>query len=378
MLATTGASERRSGQSAGSVSTRTLGLLNYDSDAHIGSKYTRLHNPAMNIHVAIINFRLAAEQRMCMPSALCKLGFLQELGCTAFPANYSEAIKLYLAAAAHGHPEALFRLAVCHERGRGVPQNRDSAIEFYQKAQEAGYTDHDHVHLQLRRLGAAPPPSSTSTPNAIFNFLSRCFPTSTFKWLRARCPVVGPKVEARFWFLLLTSIFAPFIAYSIHSDYHFTIALPTAFRLLIMSPWFVTAYSFTRHRSIVLPMMRLIILPMMRLIRRIIEELIRETALLNSLLDSLVDLCSKSHFSYIISKDRFQALLCCLVARALSSIFSSMWLSRQQWRVWNPYSFSLAWTGPPYDFFVFAVVFFNQCASCFGLSFLHLLLLDSL
>ena len=38
----------------------------------------------------------------------------------------------------------------------------------------------------------------------------------------------------------------------------------------------------------------------------------------------------------------------------------------------------VVWTGPPYDIFVFAAVFCNQCAACFDASLLYLCFLYSL
>jgi hypothetical protein len=71
-------------------------------------------------------------------------------------------------------------------------------------------------------------------------------------------------------------------------------------------------------------------------------------------------------------KDRLHALYCCFCARTLGSVFSELW------RRSNPGSRSLAWTGPPYDIFVFAAVFCNQCAACFDASLLYLCFLCSL
>jgi TPR repeat protein len=187
-----------------------LGQLNYDSNAHISAKYNRSQNPGMSIRVAIRNFSLAAAQGL--PSASCMLGFLKEYGCTEFPADHSEAIRLYSTAAAHGDGRALYRLALCHERGRGVPQNVDLAKDFYIRARGAGFHA-DTIRSNLARLGPAPPPPKPSRLKAVLSVLSSCFPTSIFKWLRATCPVAGPT------FLLLACIVASCAAGSILHDY---------------------------------------------------------------------------------------------------------------------------------------------------------------
>jgi hypothetical protein len=328
-----------------------LGQLNYDSRAHISSKYYRSHNPDMSIEVAVRNFSLAAAQGL--HSASCMLGFLKEYGCTEFPADHAEAVKLYEAAAAHGDRRALFRLALCHERGRGVPQNVDLAKDFFIRAREAGF-DADEISWHLARLGPAPPPpAKPSRLNAVLGNLSCCFPTSIFTWLRATCPVIGPKVAARLWFLLLTCIFVPVIAGNIHHDYGFTQELHAAPRLLMMSPWLVAASLLAR-----------------RTIRRILGA----SQLLDALHGLLHEYCGK---------DRLHALYCCLGPRILGAVFSELWRrsnpgSRSLSLAWTGPPYDLAWMGPPYDIFVFAAVFCNQCAACFDASLLYLCFLCSL
>ncbi len=52
--------------------------------------------------------------------------------------DYTEALRLYQLAAAQGHPWALFIVADCHEKGRGVRKNKAAAIRWYRRAQAAG------------------------------------------------------------------------------------------------------------------------------------------------------------------------------------------------------------------------------------------------
>ena len=53
-------------------------------------------------------------------------------------ASLAEALNWFENAAEKGAPAALFALGRLHERGRGVPIDRERAIAFYKRAKEAG------------------------------------------------------------------------------------------------------------------------------------------------------------------------------------------------------------------------------------------------
>ena len=63
----------------------------------------------------------------------------------------AEALRLYHLAAAQGHAEALYWVAVCHHYGRGVRKNKAEAIRWYRRAQAAGLGP---AALALMVLGA--------------------------------------------------------------------------------------------------------------------------------------------------------------------------------------------------------------------------------
>ena len=63
----------------------------------------------------------------------------------------AEALRLFQLAAAQGQPHALFDVADCHEKGRGVPKNKAEAIRWYRRAQAAGNPD---AAAALQRLRA--------------------------------------------------------------------------------------------------------------------------------------------------------------------------------------------------------------------------------
>ena len=52
----------------------------------------------------------------------------------------AEALRFSQLAAAQGHPSALCRVALCHEKGWGVAADVAEAIRWYRRAQAAGDT----------------------------------------------------------------------------------------------------------------------------------------------------------------------------------------------------------------------------------------------
>ena len=55
--------------------------------------------------------------------------------------NYTEAAKLFKAAADQGHAQAQFYLGCCYDNGQGVPQNQAEAAKWYKLAADQGYAD---------------------------------------------------------------------------------------------------------------------------------------------------------------------------------------------------------------------------------------------
>ncbi len=47
--------------------------------------------------------------------------------------NLSRALEYYLKAAAAGHPEAQYRLAICYQEGIGVEKNSNEALKWLKK-----------------------------------------------------------------------------------------------------------------------------------------------------------------------------------------------------------------------------------------------------
>jgi TPR repeat protein len=93
--------------------------------------------------------RQAAAQGL--DSAHKTLGILNINGSHGVFQNGVEGMRMFRLAAAQGYPPALHFVAICYERGLGVPQSKSSAIEWLVRAQEAGdYT----AYKELKRLGA--------------------------------------------------------------------------------------------------------------------------------------------------------------------------------------------------------------------------------
>jgi len=53
----------------------------------------------------------------------------------------AQALRWYQLAGAQGHPDALFKIAFCHECGWGVPQNNAETMHWYRCAHAAGHSD---------------------------------------------------------------------------------------------------------------------------------------------------------------------------------------------------------------------------------------------
>ena len=128
--------------------------------ANQGSRYGQCnlgaHYENMGPHYydqAVALYRLAAAQNL--DSAQLRLGHMHYNG-FGVAKDSAEALRLYRLAAAQGHPQALYKVAAFHEKGKlgVVRQNRDEAIHWYRRAQAAG---HQHAEHAWRRLAQLPP-----------------------------------------------------------------------------------------------------------------------------------------------------------------------------------------------------------------------------
>jgi TPR repeat protein len=85
---------------------------------------------------AVTFLRMAAAQGL--DEAQCSLGYMYYDGYDV-ARDLAEALRLFQLAAAQGHPSALYKVAECHELGRGgVPENKVEAIRWYRRAKAAG------------------------------------------------------------------------------------------------------------------------------------------------------------------------------------------------------------------------------------------------
>lgn len=53
--------------------------------------------------------------------------------------NYRHAVELWLPLAEAGDPRAQFSLGIAHQRGEGLPQDLEKALDWYRKAADKGY-----------------------------------------------------------------------------------------------------------------------------------------------------------------------------------------------------------------------------------------------
>jgi TPR repeat protein len=126
-----------------------------------GSRYGRCTQGLIILHQnkSCVASRLLAEGVEYIRQAAAQgldfahqtLGILNIKGSHGVFENQVEGMRMLRLAAAQGYPPALHHVAVCHERGLGVPQSKRLAIEWLVRAQEAG----DHTaYKELKRLGA--------------------------------------------------------------------------------------------------------------------------------------------------------------------------------------------------------------------------------
>jgi TPR repeat protein len=314
-----------------------LGVLNYDSLSHISHKYSRLQNPSMSIHSAIHNLNLAAAHNM--PSAVCKLGHLREKGCAVFPADHAEAVKLYRAAAAHGHPPAYFRLAICYERGHGVAADPRLAIEMYLKAHEAGF-DTESVRYHLNLLGAVLPLPLCKTHAVVAALCTAVLVAAKpIAWLLSKC-VLGTKATARMKLCVSVAALIPFCHTLLHHDYQLVAEVRAVPRLLMMLPWLLAACTIVRHK------IQLILGPWRC-----------------RPLHSLLQACHDGAREFVWPS--------CLLFRLGSFVCGFVWKKMYE-------RGHYAWIEPPFDILIFATVLLNQCFVCCATHYVYRCLLGSI
>jgi TPR repeat protein len=116
---------------------RSLELAHKSSDT--GSRYGQyalgkflrdgIGGQEKKINQAVALFQLAADQ------GLDRAQF--ELGLAFHAQDRAEALRWYQLAAAQGHPEAMYGVAYCYDKGEGVAVNYTEAIWWLQRAQAA-------------------------------------------------------------------------------------------------------------------------------------------------------------------------------------------------------------------------------------------------
>lgn len=104
---------------------------------------------ALDYAQALPLYLLAAAQGL--DEAQLLLGSMYQYG--PFAEDLAEALRLYQLAAVQAHPLAMYTVAVCHEFGWGVPNNKVEAIRWYRRAAAAGVTEAAR-HWLLQELGA--------------------------------------------------------------------------------------------------------------------------------------------------------------------------------------------------------------------------------
>jgi TPR repeat protein len=126
-----------------------------------GSRYGLYTQGLIILHQneSCVASRLLADGVECIRQAAAQgldrahqtLGIFNINGSHGVFENQVEGMRMLRLAAAQGYPPALHFVAICYERGLGVPQSKLSAIEWMVRAQEAG----DHTaYKELKRLGA--------------------------------------------------------------------------------------------------------------------------------------------------------------------------------------------------------------------------------
>ena len=99
---------------------------------------------------------LAVQVRQGNAEAMVRLGILAETG-KGVPQDFARAAELYETAAEQGLPQAQTRLGLLYEDGKGVPQSDEKAVEWLTKAAEAGYADAGRKLAELYAYSMADP-----------------------------------------------------------------------------------------------------------------------------------------------------------------------------------------------------------------------------
>lgn len=99
---------------------------------------------------------LAVQVRQGNAEAMVKLGILAETG-KGVQQDFARAAELYETAAKMGMPQAQTRLGLLYEDGKGVPQSDEKAIEWLTKAAKTGYADAGRKLSELYAYSMAEP-----------------------------------------------------------------------------------------------------------------------------------------------------------------------------------------------------------------------------
>ena len=113
---------------------------NSQAQALLGRLY-ELGDGVQNISEALKWYRLASSTN---PLAMCYLGLLYAYG-KGVSKDYTEAARLFIAAAESGSYQCRYELGMLYEQGLGVAQNRITAMEEYQRVAAVNAEARQHL-----------------------------------------------------------------------------------------------------------------------------------------------------------------------------------------------------------------------------------------
>ena len=128
---------------------RAIALGEREVAAHnLAERYREGEGVEKDYEKALYYHRMAAEVKY--PDSICCLGIMHILG-QGIPIDYASGVKLLRRAEKLGSTRARFELGKCYEKGFGVPQNWNKAIEFYTPLAEEDYPGARGYLARLKR-----------------------------------------------------------------------------------------------------------------------------------------------------------------------------------------------------------------------------------
>lgn len=106
-----------------------------DDQYRLGAKYEHL---VQNYQEAVRWYRMAALERH--PDAIYRLCILSDRG-RGLPQDYQEALRWCRLAADHGHAQAMLLIGMYFEKGRGIPSDPVHAHQWYNVAAAHGLAE---------------------------------------------------------------------------------------------------------------------------------------------------------------------------------------------------------------------------------------------